>query len=87
MDLNALFPLLLGKGDFGDKSKLFSLLAGGKQPEDVLSSLGGSDMSALLNVMKNSQKTRSQTPAGLGAITSFAPADILGTLVKLLNAV
>ena len=42
-------------------------------------------MSGLLGLLKN-KKTRSRKAAGLDAVTSFAPADIVGTLYKLLNA-
>lgn len=87
MDINALLPLLLGKGDMTDKTKLFSMLAGGKNPEDMMSKMAGPEMSGLLNLLKNNKKTRPQEATGLGAITSFAPADIIGTLLKLLDAV
>lgn len=86
MDINSLLPLLMGNGDMKDKSKLFSMLAGGKNPEDMMSKMAGPEMSGLLNLLKNKNKTRTQEATGLGAILAFAPADIIGTLVKLLDA-
>lgn len=86
MDINSLLPLLLGKGDMNDKSKLFSMLAGGKNPEDMMSKMAGPEMSGLLNLLKNKNKTRTQEATGLSAILAFAPAEIIGTLVKLLDA-
>lgn len=87
MDIRTILPLLLGKGDLGDKTKLFSMLTGGKKPEDVLSSAMPPEMSGLISAMNTSKKTRSSTATGLGVITPFAPAEIIGALVKFLNAV
>ncbi len=84
MDINSILPLLLGKSDMKDKAKLFSALSGG-DPEDILAKSLGPEMSGLLGLLKN-KKTRSRKAAGLDAVTSFAPADIVGTLYKLLNA-
>ncbi len=83
MDISAILPLLLGKSNLGDKAKLFSLLAG-KKPEDILSSAVPPEMRGIIGAMK---KTRGDIPTGLGVITPFAPAEIIGALVKLLNAV
>lgn len=88
MDINSILPLLLGKGDGADKSKLFSMLAGGGgSPEDMMSKMAGPEMSGLMNMLKNNKKTRTQEATGLSAIIAFAPAEIIGTLVKLLDAV
>ena len=46
----------------------------------------GPEMSGLLGLLRNKEKTRGRKAAGLDAVTPFAPADIVGTLYKLLNA-
>ncbi len=86
MDINSILPLLLGKSDMGDKAKLFSVLSGGGNPEDLLAKSLGPEMSGLLGLLRNKEKTRGRKAAGLDAVTPFAPADIVGTLYKLLNA-
>lgn len=87
MDISTILPLLLGKGDLGDKTKLFSMLTGGKKPEEILSSGLPPEMSGIINAMSANKKTRGTTATGLGVITPFAPAEIIGALVKFLNAV
>ena len=84
MDINSILPLLLGKTNMGDKAKLFAALSG-ENPEELLAKSLGQEMSGLINLLKN-KKTRSRKAAGLDAVLSFAPADIVGTLYKLLNA-
>ncbi len=86
MDINALLPLLLGGNGNRDKMKLFSMMTGGKSPDDVMTETVSPEMSGIVNAIKSSKKTRSHA-TGLGVITPFAPAEIIGALVKLLNAV
>lgn len=85
MDINSLLPLLLGKGDAGDKSKLFAALAGGDA--SAARSAFPNDMSGIMDMLSKGmmKKTRTEHVTGLKAITGFAPADVIGTLVKLMG--
>lgn len=84
MDISALLPLLLGKTDMGDKTKLFAALANGGKPEDILSGALPPEASGLFNLLKDRRPSHSQPVLGLKAVLPFAPADIIGTLYKLL---
>lgn len=83
MDISAILPLLLGKTEMKDKAKLFSALASGS-PEDMLADALPPEASGLLGLLKNREKQRSHRPFGLKAVVPFAPADIIGTLYKML---
>ncbi len=85
MDINAILPLLLGKTDMKDKTKLFTALASGGSPEDVLAGALPPEASGLLSLFKNRSASHSRPPVlGLKAIASFAPPDIFGSMFKLL---
>ncbi len=86
MDINALLPLLLGGKGNTDKVNLFSMMTGGKTPDDIMAQSVSPEMSGIVNAIRNNKKTRSNA-TGLGVIIPFAPAEIIGALVKLLNAV
>ena len=82
MDINSILPLLLGNNNGMDKAKLFSMLTGGKSeaPSPM------PDVNNLSSIMQMLTKKKAHSKAmGLSTITSFAPADILGALVKLLE--
>ena len=84
MDISALLPLLLGKTDMGDKTKLFAALANGGKPEDILSGALPPEASSLLGLLKDRRSNQPRPVMGLKDVLPFAPADIVGTLYKLL---
>ena len=84
MDITALLPLLLGKADIKDKTKLLTALASGGKPEDVLESALPPEANGLLGLIKNRERSQRRPVLGLKAVLPFAPADIVGTLYKLL---
>ena len=85
MDINAILPLLLGKTDLKDKTQLLSALASRGKPEDILAGALPPEAGNLLGLLKNRGQSRGKRAAlGLKAVLPFAPADIVGTLYKLL---
>ncbi len=87
MDINSLLPLLLSGSGNADKAKLFAMLTGGKSAEEAVTETAGPEMSGLMNMlMQSRQKPRAAAASGLGVISPFAPAEIIGALVKLLGA-
>lgn len=56
MDINSLLPLLLGKGDAGDKSKLFAALAGGDA--SAARSALPNDMSGIMDMLSKGMMKR-----------------------------
>ena len=86
MDISALLPLLLGKTDMTNKAKLFTAMASGGKPEDILAEALPPEASSLLGLLKSrEQHVRSKPVPGLKAVTSFAPPDIIGSLYMLLS--
>ncbi|MBR6788930.1 MAG: hypothetical protein IKM44_03900 [Clostridia bacterium] len=77
MDINSILPLLLGSKDGIDKSKIFAMLSGEKEAPS-------NDTQKMLSLLGNMKKPHGRTSVGLSVITSFAPSEIIGALVKLL---
>lgn len=85
MDISSVLPILLGKTDLKDKTKLLTALASGGKPEDILAGALPPEASGLLGLLNNRASSPSRrTAPGLSAVSHFAPPDILGTLYKLM---